>query len=137
MNPEIKDRWLEKLESGEYDQTSGELRNDEGYCCLGVLCEVAVEDGVIERGEEVGYLTAYAGYYSSKSDVPFIENSTLPKEVVEWAGLEDRNPTVPFSAGCDGDCDDYECMTDLELSELNDGEHLNFVEIATYIRENL
>lgn len=134
MNPEIKDRWLQKLESGEYEQTTGELRNDEGFCCLGVLCEVAVEDGIICRGD--------SGYLSTGPDGMYVENSTLPREVVKWAGLESINPTVPFELQED-DCpcgephdDDVE-TTKMELSELNDSERLTFREIASYIKDNL
>lgn len=34
--------WIEALRSGKYKQGTGRLRsNDDCYCCLGVLCEVA------------------------------------------------------------------------------------------------
>jgi hypothetical protein len=42
MKKEIRDKWLAALRSGEYEQTTGILRNTTpAYCCLGVLCEVA------------------------------------------------------------------------------------------------
>jgi hypothetical protein len=37
MNEQIKQRWIEALRSGEYEQTQGRLRDETGYCCLGVL----------------------------------------------------------------------------------------------------
>lgn len=40
MNPEYKAKWLEALRSGKYEQTQGRLRDDDGMCCLGVLCNV-------------------------------------------------------------------------------------------------
>lgn len=40
MNPEIKAKWIEALRSGKYQQTAGTLRNNDGFCCLGVLCDV-------------------------------------------------------------------------------------------------
>lgn len=41
MNPEIKAKWIEALRSGNYAQTrDGVLYDGEGYCCLGVLCDV-------------------------------------------------------------------------------------------------
>jgi hypothetical protein len=44
VNKDTVDRWIEALESGEYQQGYGALRqdNNEGdtYCCLGVLCDV-------------------------------------------------------------------------------------------------
>lgn len=41
MTPELKTRWLAALRSGEYSQVRGTLKNRDGYCCLGVLCEIA------------------------------------------------------------------------------------------------
>lgn len=40
MKPEIKKQWIEALRSGEYTQTNMRLKTDEGYCCLGVLCDL-------------------------------------------------------------------------------------------------
>jgi hypothetical protein len=46
MNHNIKTKWVAALRSGDYKQTKGALRRPpgadypEGYCCLGVLCEV-------------------------------------------------------------------------------------------------
>ena len=31
--------WVNNLRSGEYTQDKSYLKTDEGYCCLGVLCE--------------------------------------------------------------------------------------------------
>lgn len=38
-------RWIEALESGGYEQTIGELRNQDRFCCLGVACDVANPNG--------------------------------------------------------------------------------------------
>ncbi len=59
--------WLAALESGEYKQGAGQLKDKNGYCCLGVLCEVAKAEGVIQS-------------YKPDSAVP-------PSEVVDWAKL--------------------------------------------------
>lgn len=47
MSPELKALWLNALRSGEYRQTTGTLKDTDGYCCLGVLCHVASEAGMI------------------------------------------------------------------------------------------
>lgn len=53
VNRAVAQKWVDALRSGEYQQTIGKLgRVDEAtgersYCCLGVLCEVAVADEVI------------------------------------------------------------------------------------------
>lgn len=42
-------KWLEALESGDYQQERGTLRSGNGYCCLGVAAELfKTEDVVVE-----------------------------------------------------------------------------------------
>lgn len=38
--PDKKEEWLEALRSGDYPQTQDHLHDGEGYCCLGVLCDL-------------------------------------------------------------------------------------------------
>lgn len=38
---DVIDRWIETLESGKYPQGTGYLKTSEGYCCMGVLWEIA------------------------------------------------------------------------------------------------
>ena len=42
--------WIEALLSGRYKQGAGQLRSREGYCCLGVLCDVLYPGSIDERG---------------------------------------------------------------------------------------
>lgn len=93
MKTDIRDRWVAKLESGEYAHgrtaLTYESANGKRFCCLGVLCEIAVEDGIIERKREVNYCGEATSVYQYGSQ----KNSyLLPEEVVEWAGLESSNP---------------------------------------------
>lgn len=37
LNRKQCEDWIGALRSGRYKQTAGTLRNDEGFCCLGVL----------------------------------------------------------------------------------------------------
>lgn len=39
MNPKVKKKRVKALRSGEYCQTAGQLVDEYGYCCLGVLAE--------------------------------------------------------------------------------------------------
>ena len=49
MNPLIKAKWVSALRSGEFKQGTMQLRTlDDKYCCLGVLCALAVREGVID-----------------------------------------------------------------------------------------
>jgi hypothetical protein len=80
MNPEVKDQWVKALRSGEYEQTRNLLhRVDGGYCCLGVLSELAVQAGVIPpaRREKDD---PHAWYYGP-------DECILPLPVENWAGL--------------------------------------------------
>lgn len=85
MHPEIRARWVAALRSGEYAQGRGSLRDGNQYCCLGVLCDLAVKDGVI--GEPTLFGLRY--YYGECGD-----SELLPFEVIQWAELEEADPTV-------------------------------------------
>jgi hypothetical protein len=86
MNPEIKARWTAALHSGEYGQAHNALRTDEGYCCLGVLCDLAVKDEVIDEAVKANMFDNDYAYNGT--------TSLLPQEVVAWAGLTGSNPRV-------------------------------------------
>jgi hypothetical protein len=48
MNKVIKKEWVERLRSGKYKQGKYRLRDsNNNYCCLGVLCEVYVDEKLI------------------------------------------------------------------------------------------
>lgn len=133
MKPEIKERWVARLESGKDAQTTGYLANDRGLCCLGVLCEIAAEDGIVIKrvvDEADGQVE-----YVSKVNPDDSESGELPDAVVEWAGLNDNynpnNPRVKIVYGDDS------VRTGFHLSELNDDLAMNFSEIAEIIKEQL
>ena len=44
MNKEIKAEWVKALRSGEYKQGGGALHRGDHFCCLGVLCDIAIDD---------------------------------------------------------------------------------------------
>ena len=71
--------WVEALRSGKYRQTTQCLHDRDGYCCLGVLCEVAIDNGVKVKVSEGGGTTLYGG-----------QEEKLPESVQEWAGLHDN-----------------------------------------------
>lgn len=84
MNAAIKDKWITALRSGKYVQGRAELHNRDNntFCCLGVLCELAAEARVIPPGKPMDgktYLTAYGENTNT---------ATLPKEVQAWAGID-------------------------------------------------
>lgn len=42
---EVIKRWVTALKSGKYKQAQKQLRTNAGFCCLGVLCDLARKDG--------------------------------------------------------------------------------------------
>ena len=114
MNQQIKEKWMNALRSGEYSQTRGYLRTTEGFCCLGVLCDL--------YSKETG--TEWVENYELENSSSFLEEfATLPKEVMEWSGLEYPNPYFDFENG-------------VSLASLNDGGK-EFNEIADVIEKYL
>ena len=82
MNAEIRAQWCKDLRSGEFSQTDGTLRNQDGMCCLGVLTHQYVAAGNPET-------------YDDEDMVANVwENGILAEPVREWAGLDDSNPDL-------------------------------------------
>lgn len=88
MKTDIKERWVAELRSGKYSQGSTYLERDGKFCCLGVLCTLAVEDGIINR--RLG-----------KSGVAYYDECALflPASVSRWAGIEGWSAEVEVSTG--------------------------------------
>jgi hypothetical protein len=124
MRQDIKWRWIEKLRSGEYPQTKNHLQDEKGFCCLGVLCEIAVEDGVIQSWTKDSGTTVYGNKYDSDTST-----TTLPDSVMEWAGLVDHNPTVFAPEDTPKDLSGRTTLADLNDSGSN------FDTISKYIEE--
>ena len=122
MNPEVKQKWIDALRSGEYTQHTGEMTefvvvfDDDGYetdetvsskncCCLGVLCDI------------------YANEHDTTLDKVLVENETteLPANVMDWSGFYSRGVME-------------------QLAEFNDGVEMHqqpFEFIAWFIEEQL
>lgn len=92
MNKEIKERWIAALRSGEYSQSAGYLGTDEGYCCLGVLCEIALQDQVVIKTKDSSIDENFV--YTSKIDPVDRDYGVLPLAVVAWSGMPNRNPSI-------------------------------------------
>lgn len=120
MKPAIKKLWTENLLNGEYKQTEGRLRDQAGFCCLGVLCDLYKK----ETGN--GYWNQYPEGCYEFVDISGVKmNYTLADPVVAWAGLEDNNPDVTI-----------EDTAERALGSLND-EGYTFEQIAKLIEEQL
>lgn len=109
MNKEIKQKWVEALRSGEYEQGTESLRRDGKYCCLGVLCDIHAYSLKKEWETDNDFYYSYDG-----------ASMYLPRAVFNWAGLTGRHPSV------NGEL----------LANLNDG-GTPFTEIADLIEKHL
>lgn len=87
MNPEIKALWLEALRSGEYKQTTGVLNDGCRYCCLGVLTDIAVQQG-LGKWEKLNTCTTFSFNDSTGSAA---NSAALSPSTRKWSGLESCN----------------------------------------------
>lgn len=116
MKAEIKAEWIAALRSGNYRQGYGGLRSEEDkFCCLGVLCDLAVKAGVLGEGR----LNKFDHEYEYGLEG---ESVSLPLEVMEWSGINNMVGRIaPIGS----------------LIALNDGHKLSFEHIAIVIEEEL
>jgi hypothetical protein len=110
---EIKTEWLKRLRSGDITQTQGVLgRTDGSRCCLGVLCDIAVEEKVVQKqvSPEISTIT-----YNFNSGF-------LPEVVREWVGMTSSYGKIPTKG--------------TDLATINDSRGTPFSRIADIIEEN-
>lgn len=83
---------VDALRSGQYQQAKGNLANEDGYCCLGVACEVARINGLpLEMEKTPNIRQGWEMFYND-------ENLLLPTEVREWYGFERRDGAAPWES---------------------------------------
>jgi hypothetical protein len=116
---EIKAEWVKRLRSGTINQTKYYLGLESGSrCCLGVLCDIAVDEGIIEKPIiTIGLGKVQAGCLEYSGT-----RGSLPNEVCNWAGVSK-----------DGDISQMHCS----LQYLNDSTNKSFSEIADIIEQYL
>jgi hypothetical protein len=148
MNPGVRDAWVAALRSGEFTRTTGKLTRVDvgpddapdgtpvGYCCLGVLCELARRAGVPLTVSDD--LALGVRWYDGVDDF-------LPVAVRDWAGLREADPAVDASvvtvaaldvstdvAGLLDELDDQN-QTTVTLSTLNDHPSGSFAVVAAVL----
>lgn len=140
LKPEIKEKWVTALESGEYQQTQRCLSDNVGFCCLGVLTDLYIKE--TGQGKWLTDELDVAKSFVDSPDLPslnaldedgdfngryvLIEDGLLPHPVRQWAHGD------PYAQS--------ECWED-DLAAMNDGDLISepktFAEIAKHIKENL
>lgn len=131
MNRKIRKRWVAALRSGAYEQGRGHLHaeggrlgTEPGYCCLGVLCDIAAHEGVVSA-----MWNDRSGLWSYGAET---ETSVLPAEVIAWAGLTCEDPLIPGEVAPEWQEDDT-----VGLTALNDDAKMSFAQIADIIEKHL
>lgn len=145
MNKRVKKKWINALRSGKYKKTTGYLHTrlikikNKGksnekkeeipmFCSLGVLCDLYIK----EQNKKAGSKNIVWDEIDTEDNSLIFgineKGDSLPKEVIEWAELEDE--TGSFTYLKSGDTTD--------IVELNDGAHgKSFKQIASIIEKNL
>jgi hypothetical protein len=134
LDPAVKSVWLGALRSKTFRQTTQRLhRYRGGHCCLGVLCEVAIDSGGVpelrrvlhkpHKDDEDGAVPIWLYSEAPDDETDLVDSATTPPDsVLEWANLD------PSALNA--------------LIMLNDGDPpwgkpQNFTKIADWIEENL
>jgi hypothetical protein len=68
--PKQAQRWANALRSGKYKQITGRLQGSNGYCCLGVGCEVFIPKDKQLRTESLSSIRILIGGLPSASSQP-------------------------------------------------------------------
>jgi hypothetical protein len=85
---EIIQEWIKRLRSGKYKQGNGALCTEDAegtksYCCLGVLCELAVEEDVIPEPEVIDSFDEHDKEFRYNYD-----SMGLTEPVIQWSGID-------------------------------------------------
>lgn len=109
MKAALKKKWIDALRSGNYKQGHSVLRNDDHYCCLGVLCDVIGPTKWDKDGREGD---TYVWKHENKNNYC----------------------VVPYM----NELDEYFVdKQQVRLANMNDKENKSFEEIADYIEKNV
>lgn len=108
MKTDVKTQWVEALRSDKYEQGIGGLCIEDTLCCLGVLCEITPGIRRKSNGSEVAFS------YGSQDEW---RTGYLPEPLSLEIELTEEQQRI--------------------LTKLNDGDRLNFHQIADYIEKEL
>jgi hypothetical protein len=112
-------KWINALESGEFQQAAGVLQDTQGrMCCLGVACELYRREVGGEWDDRDADDTVGVTFVTPDGSE---QTSVMPEDVAEWLGFGDElNPPG---------------AEDVSLAENNDAGY-TFGQIADVIRDN-
>jgi hypothetical protein len=108
INKEELKIWINTLRSGEFQQTTGALQDENGYCCLGVACKVLIPKEK-QKFNDLGFL--FGGTPDKQPNAP------------EW--LKEINSNYAHFHSKINKC----------IAELNDHEKFSFAQIADILEK--
>lgn len=117
---ENKKKWVAALRSGKYSQVRSRLKTANGYCCLGVACEVL--DAKVNLVSSDG--SVY--YHHDLAGIQTVTYTILPYIIAHKLGISPSGTFDPINGMSFRDC----------LWKLNDFAGYSFSEIADFIEEN-
>lgn len=113
-----RERWLQALESGDYEQCRGYMRQDvkgdRSYCCLGVACEIFGYNLVPQEGYAYGVPIDDVNDNASGA-CEDVQSQYLPDMINVRLGMT--------------------CFDNETLVSLNDDHTMNFAQIAQFVRD--
>jgi hypothetical protein len=137
---EFKAKWLAALRGGSYKQTSGYLHTSEGFCCLGVACDLTGTkwDDFGVAIDITPVKTRYKTVTTNATGMPL--HGDLPEEVM-YVLLQQTNaptamPDITFEGTVTDDNGDHTVSVMYALASLNDAKY-PFADIADWIDANL
>lgn len=127
LKPEVKIAWVSALRSDKYKQGTGWLCQGGKHCCLGVLAELAVDDGVVTKHLPDG----------DSLPVLFDDAGGLPgPKIAQWATGKGHSPYTDWSPEVEYPNARGE-IRPMALTHLNDDLKLSFAEIADLVEDQL
>ena len=135
MPKEFGEKWIATLRSGKYEQSHSALKDNKGYCCLGVACAmVGIEDEKLDSLELIVNIDEG------------IDLSGIPDILIQ--DIDDNNLVEILTEFNDGisliklnsirvQYSNLKFRKELELEESKTKVYFSFEEIADFIEDNI
>jgi hypothetical protein len=135
IRPEIKTKWVNALRSGKYSQTKSCLKDDKGFCCLGVLTDIYISEHENAEWEKVSSEYAEMLDLKDRGEVSEFNGTAemLSPEVYKWVSGADDTYYAELKIFLESDFG----PSKVTLWELNDIHEYSFDQIADLIEEQL
>lgn len=79
-------RWVAALRSGEYKQVCSYLRTSDGFCCMGVACDIYAKETGRGKWEP---RNDWQEFQLDSDELALTSETELPHQVRRWLGLQE------------------------------------------------